>query len=148
FFSFDNNHRKFKVVQTSGRNTKTFVYDISNTDTSFTSTTRTTFTNKAGQSRTESSTITMDTLGNPLSRTENDVTTEWTYYQGAPRLEILVRKETDTDPNASAGDWIGDYVNPIGWGGLLFGNSGLTWGTQEIRTTIAHRTPTTTTTQT
>ncbi|WP_219273880.1 RHS repeat-associated core domain-containing protein [Pseudomonas sp. Xaverov 83] len=147
-FYFDNNQRQFKEVQTSGSNTKTVESDISNTDTSFTSTTRTTFTNKAGQSRTESSTITMDTLGNPLSRTENDVTTEWTYYQGAPRLEILVRKETYTDPNASAGDWIGDYVNPIGWGGLLFGNSGLTWGTQEIRTTIAHRTPTTTTTQT
>lgn len=99
------------------------------------STTSTTYTNPDLTARTEVVVITMDTLGNIISKTENGVTTEWTYYRGMLEEDILVKTErvnTPTTPlSVIAG--IGDYANPIGWGYLLFGKAGLTWGTRELR---------------
>lgn len=98
--------------------------------------TTTTFENPGGQTRSEQVSVSLDLLGNIIAKTENGVTTEWTYYQGAPRESILVKKETfNESPSVTvAAGWIGDYLNPIGWGFHIFGNAGLTWGTREVRT--------------
>ncbi|MBU6961507.1 hypothetical protein KRR23_27710 [Pseudomonas sp. CVAP len=98
--------------------------------------TTTTYENPGKQTRSEQVRVTLDLLGNIIAKTENGVTTEWTYYQGAPRESILVKKETfNASPSVTvAAGWIGDYLNPIGWGFHAFGNAGLTWGTREVRT--------------
>ena len=99
-------------------------------------TTRTTFQNKDGQTRTEVSTATLDAHGNLIAKTENGVTTEWTYYRGAPKEETLVKTETFNDASGVHGvlGWIGDNLNPIGWINQAANKQGLTWGTREIRT--------------
>ncbi|MCC1761887.1 hypothetical protein KSI36_24315, partial [Salmonella enterica subsp. enterica serovar Indiana] len=76
-----------------------------------------------------------DTLGNIISKTENGVTTEWTYYRGMLEEDILVKTERVNTPTTplSVIAAIGDYANPIGWGFQLFGKAGLTWGTRELR---------------
>lgn len=53
-----------------------------------------------------------------------------------PKEEVLVKTERFSDTSGVAGKlgWIGDNMNPIGWGFQLFGKAGLTWGTQEVRT--------------
>jgi RHS repeat-associated protein len=81
-----------------------------------------------------------DTAGNLISKTENGVTTEWTYYRGAPKEEDIVersyRKNSVQGPIGVLG-WIGDYMNPIGWLNNAFNSKGLTWGTvQDIATQL------------
>lgn len=104
-------------------------------------TTKTTYQNANQQTRTEVTKVVLDTLGNIIYKMENNVFTEWTYYRGMPKEETLVTVEKFTDASGISGvlGWIGDNLHPIGWGFQLFGNAGLSWGTQEKRTVVNSR---------
>ncbi|WP_296264743.1 RHS repeat-associated core domain-containing protein [Pseudomonas sp. UBA6562] len=73
-----------------------------------------------------------DASGNLVKHDEADVVTEWTYYNDYDVYEI---KETSERVSTVSGEnWLSqaplaavDYANPIGWGFLIFGKSGLTW---------------------
>ncbi|WP_294737169.1 RHS repeat-associated core domain-containing protein [uncultured Pseudomonas sp.] len=134
-YYLDTNQTQFKEVFTSGNITRTteseFEYKNDNAD----STIRTTYTNAAGQSRTEEVSATLDVLGNITSSTVKGVTTERTYYRGMPKEEDLVKKETYTDISGPLDviGWIGDH-SPIGMLFWAFADAGLTWGTREQHT--------------
>lgn len=140
---FDNDNQQTKQIlshngHTTTTSTKRTLKKSNNTNTPDTIEvlTTTTYENPSRQSRTEEIKVTLDVLGNIVSKIENGVVTEWTYYRGMPKEETLVKAETYTDISGVVAKvaLIGDYLHPIGWGFLLFGKAGLTWGTREIRT--------------
>lgn len=101
--------------------------------------TTTTYFNASLQTRSETSIITLDNFGNIIAKTENNITTEWTYYRGLGLTETrLVKIETIHTPTRPMSIVAGilDYANPVGWGFLLFAKAGLTWGTREIRQNV------------
>jgi RHS repeat-associated protein len=84
--------------------------------------------------RSETSTSTVDAFANLINTTENGITTEWTYYRGAPKEEdVILRSYTETDASGLLGwlGWIVDNVNPIGIINGFINKQGLTWGTIE-----------------
>ncbi|WP_434677886.1 RHS repeat-associated core domain-containing protein [Pseudomonas sp. R1-18] len=108
--------------------------------------TLTTYKNKQSQ-RTETQCSVFDVLGNLVKRTANDVTTEFTYYRGqAKEEEMVTNTSTYTDTSGLHGKlgWMLDYMNPIGWGFLMFGKQGMTWGTIEHRSVVHNPYPTNT----
>lgn len=141
FHHFNSDHQQTKEIISSGDCKKTIETNTEFINETMVITNRTTYQNKQEQTRTEEVKITLDTLGNPIAKTENGLTTEWTYYRGMPKEEVLVKTETFTDVSGPVGvfGWIGDNLNPIGWGFQLFGKAGLTWGTREIRTVTHDR---------
>ncbi|WLG94876.1 RHS repeat-associated core domain-containing protein [Pseudomonas sp. FP198] len=91
---------------------------------------------KNGFSRTEVSTSTVDAFGNLTGTADDGITTEWTYYRGAPKEEdVILRTYTKTDASGPLGwlGWVGDNLNPIGLINGLVNKQGLTWGTIEDR---------------
>ncbi|MHC2144145.1 hypothetical protein [Pseudomonas sp. 210_17 TE3656] len=73
-----------------------------------------------------------DCYGNLVKRDEAGVVTEWTYYNDYDVFNVSEESErvyTITKENWP-GQWLQatlDHANPVGWGCLIFGNSGLTW---------------------
>ncbi|MBI6855252.1 hypothetical protein YA0002_21065 [Pseudomonas cichorii] len=112
------------------------VFDSKNNELSLN--TLTTYKNKQSQ-RTEAESSSFDVLGNLIKHTANDVTTEFTYYRGqAKEEEMVTNTSTYTDTSGLHGGlgWVIDYMNPVGWGFLLFGKQGMTWGTIEQRSVV------------
>lgn len=75
-------------------------------------------------------TLTVDALGNPLSRGENDRTTRYTYYNNYQQYKVI--KTEEKVHNTSLFGWLLkslDYLNPVGWACLIGGKGGFSWGT-------------------
>ncbi|MBX8554625.1 hypothetical protein K5D43_09030 [Pseudomonas cichorii] len=137
---FDADDLLSKKIITQGDCVKTteFKRDFDSKTSQLSLSTLTTYKNKQSQ-RTETEYSNFDVLGNLIKRTVNDVTTEFTYYRGqAKEEEIVVNTSTYTDTSGLHGKlgWVLDYMNPIGWGFLLFGKQGMTWGTIENRNVV------------
>lgn len=95
-------------------------------------TTTTTYLDSTPVNRFERSVIRFDTLGNIVSKTENGITTEWTYYQGgANEKDLVTTQRVQAKGFLATVVAIFEYSSPIGWGFLLFAKRGLTWGTAE-----------------
>ncbi len=84
----------------------------------------------------EDQSMSIDGIGNPISRTDNGETRYYTYYNNYQQFEVIEVKEKVQDKGLF-GILFGafDYVNPVGWGFLAAGSGGLTWGTY-IKSTV------------
>ncbi|MEE1924993.1 RHS repeat-associated core domain-containing protein [Pseudomonas sp. 148P] len=84
----------------------------------------------------EDQSMSIDGIGNPISRTDNGETRYYTYYNNYQQFEVIEVEEKVQDKGLF-GIIFGafDYVNPIGWGLLAAGSGGVTWGTY-IKTTV------------
>lgn len=139
---FDDKKRQTKEILTKGKNTRTTEQSFTYDNERLISTTSTTYTNKDNNSRTEVVSLELDTLGNLIRRTENGVTTEWTYYRGMPKEETLVKRERyqiKIDNPLKALAWVVDRVREADVMFSLFDERGLTWGIQELRTVTHSR---------
>jgi len=83
-----------------------------------------------GEVTVDEQTLTVDAIGNPQSRCENDQTTYYTYYNNYMQYEVIENEERVQ--NSSFFGWLLkplDYINPVGWACLIGGVGGFTWGT-------------------
>ncbi|MDU9393486.1 RHS repeat-associated core domain-containing protein [Pseudomonas sp. zfem002] len=84
----------------------------------------------------EDQSMSIDGIGNPISRSDNGENRYYTYYNNYQQFEVTEIKEKVQD-RGLFGILFGsfDYLNPVGWGFLASGSGGMTWGTY-IKTTV------------
>ncbi|MGE8392463.1 MAG: RHS repeat-associated core domain-containing protein [Pseudomonas sp.] len=89
---------------------------------------------KAGAAEAETTLQKYDARGNLIFLQEGDQVSEWTYFNDYDQYTVSLTPERVS--TANVGNWpatwapvLADYANPIGWGFLIFGDSGLTWHT-------------------
>ncbi|UVM58328.1 hypothetical protein LOY37_12325 [Pseudomonas sp. B21-012] len=79
----------------------------------------------------EQVTYELDPRGNIIKLIKGEEVTEWTYFNNYRQYRVKEDKVT-THASGFFNALLKplDYANPVGWGFLAFGSSGLTWGTR------------------
>ncbi|HCN47472.1 MAG TPA: nematicidal protein 2-like protein, partial [Pseudomonas sp.] len=84
-----------------------------------------------GDVKADEASLTVDAIGNPVRRAENDKITYWTYYNNYQQFKVTETKVKVEDWSLFGCLFKGlDYINPVGGAFAIGGSGGMTWGTR------------------